>query len=74
MKKANKTKRESFHPLMSYVILILITLVVSGFLKILDLQATFYNINNITLSLNPITEIVESLFNIGGIKYIFTNI
>ena len=73
MKKANKTKRESFHPLMSYVILILITLVVSGFLKILDLQATFYNINNITLSLNPITEIVESLFNIGGIKYIFTN-
>jgi len=69
LKRANK----GLHPLMTYFLLILGTVVLSGFLKLLDTQATFYRINSITLDMLPETEIVKSLFNVGGLKYIFTN-
>lgn len=69
LKKANK----GLHPLMTYFLLIFGTMILSGFLKLLDTQATFYRINSITLDLLPETEIVKSLFNTSGLKYIFTN-
>lgn len=72
MKKINK-KREPLHPIMAYVLLIIITIVLSGFLHLLDAQATYYKINTLTLDLNPITEVIKSLFSLSGIKYVFTN-
>ena len=72
MSKRNKTEKHR-HPLMSYVFMILIVIVLSGFLQLLDIQSTFYKINSTNLNLIPQTEIVNSLFNLTGIKYIFTN-
>jgi len=72
MKKFKKHEKSS-HPLMNYVFLILIVIVLSGFLSILDTQSTFYKINSVNLNLLPQTEIVNSLFSLSGIKYIFTN-
>lgn len=73
MKKLRKTEKQGLHPLMTYVLLIFCSIVLSGFLHILDTQATFYKINTVTLDLMPETEIINSLFSISGIKYIFTN-
>ena len=72
MRSRRKTKKE-FPPLMTYVFLIIIVMAISGVLGLLDVQSTFYKVNSTTLNLIPQTEIVESLFSLAGIKYIFTN-
>ena len=58
---------------MSYLILIIIVIVLSGLLSLLDIQSTYYNISNVTHSFSPVTENVVSLFSLSGIKYIFAN-
>lgn len=73
MKKFKNTDKQGLHPLMSYLLLILFTIVISGFLHIIDSQSTFYTINSVTFDLMPKTEIVNSLFSLSGIKYIFTH-
>lgn len=73
MKKLKKVNRDGLHPLMTYVLLIVAIIVLSGFLNILDFQATFYKINSVTLDLLPKTEVVNSLLSLSGFKYIFTN-
>ena len=73
MKKIRKNEKRKLHPLMTYVLLIFATIILSGFLRLLDAQSTFYKINNSTLNLTPQTEIINSLFSFSGIKYIFTN-
>ena len=73
MKKLNKKESQKLHPLMMYVILIIIVICLSGFLSLLDAQSTFYKINNMDMTLLPQTEIINSLLSTSGIKYIFTN-
>ncbi len=73
MKKIKKRTRQTLHPLMTYVLLILLTIILSGILKLIDTQATFYKINQVTLNLTPSTEVINSLFSASGINYIFTN-
>lgn len=73
MKKLKKKTREPLHPLMSYVLLILVIIIISGFLHLIDAQATFKQVNSVTMDLNPQTEVITSLFSLSGIKYIFTN-
>ncbi len=58
---------------MTYVVLIIITIALSGILHLLDVQATYYSVNNVTGDVMPITEVVKSLFSLSGVKYIFTN-
>ena len=72
MKKKNKQKI-GVQPIMSYLILIIIVIVLSGLLSLLDIQSTYYNISNVTHSFSPVTENVVSLFSLSGIKYIFAN-
>lgn len=72
MKKIRK-KEKNTHPLMTYVFLIIGIILISGFLSILDIQSTFYKVNSINLNLLPQTEIVNSLFSLSGLKYIFAN-
>ncbi len=72
MSKKKKNKKP-LHPLMVYVLLIIITIVLSGILKLLDVQSTFYQVKDISSELIPKTEVIKSLFNLSGIKYIFTS-
>ena len=72
MRKFKKKERQSLHPLMTYVVFIIITILASGFLNLMDSQATFHKINDVTLHMLPETEVVKSLFSLSGIKYIFT--
>ena len=73
MPRLKKKNKQNMHPLMTYILLIVIVIIISGFLSLLDAQATYYRVNSITFDLNPVTEIVKSLFNLSGIKYIFTS-
>ena len=73
MTKLKKKNKSTLHPLMSYVILTLLIIVISGILHVIDVQSTYYTVNSVTLELNPITEVVTSLFSLSGIKYIFAN-
>ena len=73
MAKINKRRIKDIHPLMMYVLLILVTIVISGFLHLLDAQGTFYNINPINYNVIPHTETITNLFSLSGIKYIFTS-
>jgi len=71
--KIKKNKRQEIHPLMTYIIFIIITILLSGFLHLLDIQGTYYKINEFNLDLVPQTYIVKSLLSLSGIKYIFTS-
>ena len=73
MKRIRRKEKEKQHPLMTYVLLCLVVVVISGILSALDIQSTFYTINSNNLNLIPKTEVVNSLFSLSGIKYIFTN-
>lgn len=72
MTRVNRKKRE-IHPLMMYVILILIVIVISGILYLIDAQGTFLKIESVNLNVNPETEVITNFFSLSGIKYIFTN-
>lgn len=72
MKKRNKTNRE-LHPIMSYVLLILTVILVSGLFSLFDLQSTYYTVSSVTHSFSPVTVTSTSLFSLSGIKYIFAN-
>ena len=73
MKKIRRRQKEKLHPLMTFVLLMIIVIIISGFFKILDIQSTFYKITGTNYNLIPETEVVNSLFSLSGIKYIFTN-
>lgn len=72
MKKSLK-ERMTLHPIMTLLILVLITLVLSGFLSLLGISSNYNKINEGVLDYTPITVSVKSLFSLSGLKYIFTN-
>ena len=72
MKKKNKQKI-GMQPIMSYILLIIGVIVVSGIFSLLDLQSTYYSISSVTYSFSPVTENITSLFSLSGLKYIFEN-
>lgn len=61
------------HPIMSFMILIGLTIVISGVLDFFDVSVSYAKINTKTGSVEQTLITVESLFNLSGIKYIFSN-
>ena len=59
------------HPIMSFVILILITTCVSGVLGAVGLSTNYNLINSLTGDFGSTTVAVQSLFNLSGLKLIF---
>ena len=73
MKKRNLKERITLDPIMTLLILILITIVISGFLSLIGVQVTYNTISNdISLEYTQGLVSVESLFSLSGLKYIFT--
>lgn len=73
MKKKKNKEKVKLQPIMSYVIMIIVVILLSGIFSWLDVQATYYKISDVTLDFSPVTETIKSLLNLSGIKYIFTN-
>ena len=73
MKKRNLKERITLDPIMTLLILIVLTIVVSGFLSLLGVQVTYNSISDsVTFNYTQSLVSVESLFSLSGLKYIFT--
>lgn len=69
----NKFKeRITLNPIMTFLILILSVIVLSGFLNLIGFEATYNKIDIVTGEYVATSESVESLFSLSGLKYIFT--
>lgn len=74
MKKIRKIRDKIvLHPIMSFLILILITIGLSGILSLFDVTGTYSTVNTKTNSLETTMVAIENLFSLRGIKYIFSN-
>ena len=70
----NKFKDKfTLNPVLTFLVLILITIVLSGFLHLIGFEATYNKIDLTTGELVATSESVESLMSLSGIKYIFTS-
>ena len=70
----NKFKEKmTLNPIMTFFILILVIIVASGFLRLIGFEATYNKIDIVTGEYVATSESVESLFNLSGLKYIFTS-
>ena len=73
MKKRNLKERITLDPIMTLLVLIVVTIVLSGFLSLLGVQVTYNSItDNISFNFTQSLVSVESLFSLSGLKYIFT--
>ena len=72
MKKHRTKERIGLHPVMVLLLLCFITIIISGVLSFFNVQATYNRVSTITGDYVVTTEAVTSLFNLSGLKYIFT--
>ncbi len=72
-KKKLKLKKFYFHPITTFIILILLTVLLSGILSAFEVQATYSRMNMTTNKLESTLVAVENLCNYDGIKYIVSN-
>ncbi len=71
--KVNKLKEKmTLHPIMTIIILIGFTILLSGILSSLNIQAGSKKISTTSLEYNSYIAEVTSLFSLSGLKYIFT--
>ena len=61
------------HPIMTFMILIITTIVLSGILSLFGVEATYTTVDVATKSYNQTLVTVESLFSLSGLKYIFSS-
>jgi len=66
-------EKMTLHPIMTLLIMILITMVISGFLALLETQVAYSKLNANYLDYISTSVSVKSLFSLSGLKYIFTN-
>lgn len=65
-------KKIKLSPIMTFIILIFATIIISGFLNFINVQAEYVTVNKVTNELvNNVVE-VKSLFSTSGIKHIVT--
>ncbi len=72
MKKINFKKKITLHPIMSFIVLIFITMFISGILGHFGVSSNYIKINSTTYAYETVETSVDSLFNLAGIKYIFS--
>ena len=69
----NKLKEKiTLHPIMAILLMIGGTIVLSGILALIGVQATSKTISTTSLEYNTYIAEVSSLFSLSGLKYIFT--
>ncbi len=72
-KKKLRLKKFYFHPITVYLILIGLTIILSGILSSLEMQATYDVVNKNTLELESTLVAVENMFSFDGLKFIISN-
>lgn len=72
-KKKWRLKKIKLHPISIYLILTLLTVIISGLLSKINFQTTYSTVSQTDLSILQNTVIVENLFSFDGLKYIISN-
>ena len=67
------SEKIKLHPIMTFLILIVATIILSGILSAFGVEATYKKVNTVTGSYDQILVTVESLFSLSGLKYIFSS-
>ena len=74
MKKFKKIgEKLSMHPIMAFILLTGFIIILSGILDVFDASVTYNKVNTKTGGYETTLVTVESLLNLSGIKYIFSN-
>lgn len=74
MKKIRKIRdRIALHPIMSFAILILITIAITGILNLFEITGSYSVVDTKTNTLDTTIITIENLFSLSGLKYIFSN-
>jgi len=71
--KKIKLKKIYLHPVMSYFLLSLVIVIISGILSLFDFQTTYNVVDSASMKLEQVTASVVNLFNYDGLKYIVSN-
>ncbi len=72
-KNKNILKKFHLHPIMSYVLLIVGIIILSGVLSFIGVESSYKTINQFTGTYETNLVSVHSLFSLSGLKYIFTS-
>src|SRR5574344_1285857 len=67
------SEKIKLHPIMTIMLLIISVIILSGILSFFGLEATYKKVNVVTGSYDQTLVTVESLFNLSGLKYIFSS-
>lgn len=75
MKEKRKLKLKKFylHPITIFILLTLLTVIMSGIFSVLGIQASYSTINSSNNQLENVLVTVENLFSYDGLKYIISN-
>lgn len=74
MKKFKRIRDKiTLHPMMAFIFLSAFVILLSGILDVFDASVTYNKVNIKTGNYQPTLVTVESLLNLSGIKYIFSN-
>lgn len=74
MARKRKIKEKvALHPVMAFIICIIAAIVISGVLALFNTSATYNALNPNKMEYVSTTESVNSLLNLSGVKYIFSN-
>lgn len=72
-KRKMKLKKFNFHPITSFILLTLFTIILSWLLASLQLDATYNTVNPKTGQLESVIVTVNNLLGYSGVKYIISN-
>ena len=61
------------HPVMTFIVLAIVVVFLSGIFALFNFSVTYNALNSTKLEYISTTESVNSLFNLRGVKYIFSN-
>ena len=74
MKKRKRNKdRVTLHPVITFIILVVISVVLSGILSLFNISFSHPIVNEARMEYISVTESINSLFSLSGIKYIFSH-
>lgn len=72
-KKKLKLKKFYFHPITVFIVLSFIVVLLSAFLSLFEMQATYNTVNSTTKELESTIVAVENLLSFDGMKFIISN-
>ena len=72
-KKKLKLKKFYFHPITVVIVLSFIVVLLSAFLSLFEMQATYNTVNSTTKELESTIVAVENLLSFDGMKFIISN-